>query len=369
MKMLTKHVSKQLSAYCNGELAPEQSQRVREHLIACARCRNEYDEIRLGVNLAQELPLMSAGSEMWSEIEALLNERSRRPLIEPKTPRLAFGFNWYGIAAVSAVVLVAVVIGLIVSSRSIPRDPGVSWEVEGSGGAVRIDGGRIRNKGRLAVGETLETGDSSTARVAVSEIGQVELDPNGRIRLLQTGQSEHRIALDRGLIRATISAPPRLFFVNTPAAEAIDLGCVYTLQVDDSGRTLLHVTLGWVALVRGGREVYVPRYAMCKARPGIGPGTPFFEDASETFVGLLERFDFENGDDDVFKALLGEARERDTFTLWHMLSGVEGDRRVKVLERMIELVGLPEGITREATLRLDPDTLEAWREAMDTVWF
>jgi anti-sigma factor RsiW len=45
MTMFTKHVIKQLSAYCNGELVSEQSQRVREHLLACERCRKEYEEI------------------------------------------------------------------------------------------------------------------------------------------------------------------------------------------------------------------------------------------------------------------------------------------------------------------------------------
>src|SRR6185437_2205593 len=109
-------------------------------------------------------------------------------------------------------------------------------------------------------------------------------------------------------------------------------------------------------------EVYVPRYAMCQTRLGIGPGTPYFEGASETFVRELEMFDFENGGADALKALVSGARPRDTFTLWHLLSSVEGDQRVQVLDRMIELVGLPHGITREATLRLDPDTIAAWKD-------
>jgi ferric-dicitrate binding protein FerR (iron transport regulator) len=338
---------------------------VREHLLACERCRKEYDEVKLGVNLGQQLPLAAAPAEMWSEIEALLDERSRRPVFEPKAPKFAFEFSRYRVGAVTAVLVVAVAIGLMWSSYYGPR---ASWAVE-SFGKVRIDGDQIKDKGRLAVGQTLETGDSAHAKVTVSEIGEVELDPNSRIRLMQTRESEHRIALDRGLIRATISAPPRLFFVDTPAAEAIDLGCVYTLQVDDAGTSLLHVTLGWVALVRNGREVYVPRYAMCQARPGIGPGTPYFEDASETLVRALEEFDFENGGDRAFSAVLAESRPRDTFTLWHLLSRVEGDQRVHVLNRMIELVGLPNGITREGTLQLDQNMLDAWKDEMDTVWF
>ena len=364
--MFTKHVIKQLSAYCNGELAADQSQRVREHLLACERCRKEHEEIKLGVNLARQLPLASAPAEMWSEIEALLDERLRRPVFEPKAPKFAFAFSWHRVAAVSTVLVVAVAIGLLWSSYYGPR---AAWAVDSVVGNVRIGGDQISDKGSLAVGQTLETGSSSRAKISVAMIGEVVLDPNTRVRLVRTRLTEHRLALDHGRIHAKISAPPRLFFVNTPSAEAIDLGCEYTLEVDEAGRGLLHVTLGEVALVREGREVYVPRYAMCESWPGIGPGTPYFEDASETFVRLLESFDFENGGDEALRALLGEARPRDTFTLWHLLSSVEGDRRVQVLNRMIELVGLPNGITREGTLQLDQNMLDAWKDEMDTVWF
>jgi hypothetical protein len=36
---------------------------------------------------------------------------------------------------------------------------------------------------------------------------------------------------------------------------------------------------------------------------------------------------------------------------------------------MIELVGLPKGISRDATLKLDPGTLEMWKDELDTIWF
>ena len=73
-----------------------------------------------------------------------------------------------------------------------------------------------------------------------------------------------------------IWAPPRLFFVDTPAGVAADLGCAYTLEVDDHGDGLLHVTSGWVALQLKDRESMVPAGASCATRPGVGPGTPFF---------------------------------------------------------------------------------------------
>ena len=80
------------------------------------------------------------------------------------------------------------------------------------------------------------------------------------------------MALDRGEIRARIWAPPRLFFVNTPSATAIDLGCAYTLQVDDRGWGKVRVETGWVAFEHKGRESFIPKDAMCATRPGVGPG-------------------------------------------------------------------------------------------------
>lgn len=362
--MFTRHVIKQLSAYSNGELSAEESRRVREHLLACQRCRKEHDEIKLGVRLAEQLPMATVPAELWREIEALLDAGSRKPVFEPRAPRLSFAFSWYRVAAFSAVLIAAVAIGLVLVWYS-NNGPVPTWAVA----RLRGDNLHLVSEEKLAVGETLETDGSSHAKVNVGMIGEIELYPNTRIRLVRTRLTEHRIALDRGRIRAKIWAPPRLFFVDTPSAEAIDLGCEYTLEVDDAGRGLLHVTLGEVALVRNGREVYIPRYGMCQSRPGIGPGTPYFEDASEAFVSALEKFDFESGGEEAFNAVLKESRPRDTFTLWSLLSNVEGDRRVRVLDRMIELVGLPKGITREGILQLDQSMLDEWKDDLDTVWF
>jgi hypothetical protein len=170
-------------------------------------------------------------------------------------------------------------------------------------------------------------------------------------------------------MHAKISAPPRLFFVDTPSAEAIDLGCEYTLEVDDLGRSFLHVTSGWVELVGHGREAYVPIGAMCQTRPGTGPGTPYFADATSDFTEALEKFDFESVGEEAFNTVLSDSRPRDTFTLWHLLSRVEGEQRSRVLERMIKLVGLPKGVTRKGVMRLNQEMLDTWKDELDTVWF
>lgn len=229
---------------------------------------------------------------------------------------------------------------------------------------------RFAETARLAEGEWLETNDSSRAKINVGEIGEVEVAPNSRVRLVEASRAEHRLALERGRLRATIWAPPRLFFVETPSAVAVDYGCAYTLEVDGRGASTLEVTAGWVALELGGRASMVPAGAACQTRPGTGPGTPYFADAPPAFRDALMRFDFENGGDAALDTLLAAARPADTLSLWHLLSRADGARRARVYDRMAELVPPPRGVTREGIEeRLDPHMLELWRDETQTVWF
>src|SRR5262249_60943740 len=103
----------------------------------------------------------------------------------------------------------------------------------------RVDARALGARGRLVVGQWLETDGSSRARVRVGAIGEVVVDPDTRLRLLEATASAHRLSLARGKVHAAILAPPRLFFVETPSAVAVDLGCAYTLEVAPQASALL----------------------------------------------------------------------------------------------------------------------------------
>ena len=67
--MFSKHVSKELSQYCHGEVTPAESRQIAEHLIGCPSCRAEFEQIRLGVKFAERLPELKAPDSLWSELE------------------------------------------------------------------------------------------------------------------------------------------------------------------------------------------------------------------------------------------------------------------------------------------------------------
>ena len=160
-----------------------------------------------------------------------------------------------------------------------------------------------------------------------------------------------------------------LFFVNTPSATAVDLGCAYRLDVDDRGWGKVHVESGWVAFEYNGRESFIPKDAMCATRPGFGPGTPCYEDAPAGFAEALTILDFSPTQDvsarrAALDTILREARRNDALTLWHLVSRGTREERMRVYDRLASLVPPPDSATRERVARGDRRALDEWWDAL-----
>ena len=414
------HYEEKLSAYVDAELKRYERQAIAEHLLVCEVCRREHDELKLGAMLVSRLPAADAPAAVWANIQNILDGREgRRMGLIPDAARLSWRNAFAFVAAIGAVSVLSALIYLNLLSvgpdtARQPQDPpsrpqvqeqqppadnpetttanasdehpagdqnsntspatvqrppadGPAWEVETVAGKPLIGDGTDAN--RIAVGELLETDARSRAKIAVANIGSVEIAPNSRVKLVGTSRTEHRLSLERGRLHAKILAPPRLFIVDTPTAKAVDLGCEYTLDVDRAGNSTLRVTSGFVALEDQGRESIVPAGMMCLTRKGKGLGTPFSAETDTEFRRALEQFDFANGGSLAVRSLLAKADFYDMVTLWHLLSRVGKGDRGAVYDQLAGYVKPPAGVTREGVLNLDKKMLEAWRAEVESVWF
>ena len=428
-----KHYKEKLSEFVNHELAQNERQAVGEHLLLCAECRAEHDEIKLGAALASNLNQHDAPENLWYKIENALDKKE-----ENAFPIFAF-FSSRTFAAIASLLLICGLIATIYfgflqnTSTEIAKDekpanveiPQLipitkesvtnqnlnantaennnsnvqiansdvqilpkfntnqspitpqetlsaqnilpSWKVETLSGTPKI--GEVFGSEKLTVGEFLETDANSRARVQVADIGNVEIAPNSRVKLVKTKSTEHRLSLEKGLMKAKIDAPPRLFIVDTPSAVAVDLGCEYTLDVDENGNSKLHVTSGFVALEKGKFVSIVPAGAMALTKKGKGIGTPFAADSSVEFQKSLYRFDFENGGNAALETIFKEANLYDSLTLWHLLSRVPKTERGRVFNALANFVEPPANVTVDGILRLDKKMLDAWWKEVENVWF
>lgn len=262
--------------------------------------------------------------------------------------------RWIAMAA-AAVVLMTVAAWALM--RTAGRES--PWQVVAVKGTAAV-----RPSTKLRTGQMLLTDASASVTLEAGEIGRIDVAPGSELRVIESSAGRHTLSLPHGTIHALIWAPPRQFVVDTPSARAIDLGCQYTLAVDAGGNGVLTVETGWVAFQFDGRESFIPAGAECHTNRSKGPGTPYYQDASETLRRSVTEFDA-TGDVDALRRVLSEARPRDGLTLWHLLTRAPASEREPVFDRFAALVKLPPEVTREGALGKDPHTLDLCWNALN----
>jgi len=307
-------------------------------------------------------------------LEALLgafrHDRSARAT--PRIEKPAERARWIQLlpAFASAAGIAAIAVVLVVShvrERQIVPVAGPGWEVSDVRGTLLLGKttlGAGQLSSHLGVGQVLETGVESQARLTAAQTGQIDVEPSTRLQLVAMGDGAKRIALKRGIIHAFIWSPPGEFVVDTPSGTTVDLGCAYTLQVDDSGAGTVKTSLGWVGFKSKGHESFIPAGAVAAIKPDSGPGTPYFEDASAKFRAALASFDFESNTPQQrarnLDMVLDGARRRDALTLWHLLARTDASQRALVYAKLAKFVPPPAGATEEGILRLDSSMMDGW---------
>lgn len=356
-------VNEHIERFLEDDLDPATRRGVEAHLHECRVCRGVVEFRRTlqadtATTFLPRTPEFTPSPDPWPE---LLARPVRAHRGEPTTgaavpplPRPPMMRLWLPLAAAAAMALIAAIFW--------PRteQAAAAWNVTAVAGRPSVEDDGIDRTGRLEVGQWLNTDDKSRARVAVGAIGELQVEPASRLKILSAATRDHRIELQRGTLFALVWAAPRLFAVETPAATVIDLGCAYTLSVSDAGTTTVHVTAGYVALERGERTCIVPAGMKCIARPNAGPGTPFASGAPAGLRDALMRYDFERGGDTALAEVLVYADHDDKVTLWHLLDRTSPLSRAAVYDRLAELQPPPSDVTREGILSGNIDMVRRW---------
>jgi hypothetical protein len=211
--------------------------------------------------------------------------------------------------------------------------------------------------GHLVQGNWLDT--TETTDITVASIGHVTVEPQSRVRLVETSEKVQRLELARGALHAKVNAPPRLFVVDTPAAQAVDLGCEYTLRVDASGTTRLEVLKGEVSLEGHGAASRVSAGAVCFTKPGEAPGVPRSAHSGVAFAHALDAWEAHSGG---LQPVLATAERDDAVSLWNLLPRVDEQQRPEVLGRL-------KGVIEEAPKDVaDSDVVKLKPPAMESLW-
>lgn len=268
-----------------------------------------------------------------------------------------------GLAA-AAVLLLAVGVAWIGSvSPLMPVTHPDGWVVAPMRGRPQVADAGIDGPRLIRPGTWIDTDTRASARLDLGGAGRVVIAPDSRVRITRAESTLRQLHLAHGTLEAFIWAPPGQVVVTTPAATAVDLGCAYTLSLDREGDGVLRVTSGWVGLVHDGREALVPAGALVGIHAGVGPGTPVLVSATPELHDAVRRFD--DADDPAARAaaldaILTEASPGDALTLWHLLSRVAPDDRLRVHDALASRLAPPDTVTRDGIAAGDQAMIDDW---------
>jgi ferric-dicitrate binding protein FerR (iron transport regulator) len=349
---MAKHVEDLLTAYVHGELHGVDLERVEHHLRDCRECRAELQNIRSVCQALGSAKVLHSKEELWSRVDAQLAPTRQRPFVR------------YALVAAAGVALLAFWTSTRPAEQpTVPVATGPSLELLHVNGAVTVASRPVAEGSFVRQGEALCTGPSAKTRLAVADVGEIELSPDSELQLVASSSKEHRMRLTKGELSALVVAPPRFLVIETPAGEAVDLGCAYTLKIDEQGNTVLNVTSGWVALEREGPDGMVPSGWTCTTRKKEGVGTPVCGNAPTAVAAAFKRFDLDRSGP-ALSNCLRVARKDDALSVWHLLTRTQASDRRLVYEALAKLSPPPVDAPKQDVLALESKAMDAWRESI-----
>ena len=297
--------------------------------------------------------------EQVASLERALRPYGYRPQASPMLmPRASSPWVRFRVPAVAAALLLVGVTTLLMRPAK--------WSVRARG-VVTVANAPVTASTRLRAGQMLVTGEGSSARVRVGSIGEVQVAAGSAIRLESADVGGHRFTLERGEVHARIWAKPRFFEVATAQVRAIDLGCVYTLRVDDRGVGSLDVYYGAVELVDRQGTTFVPA-GNAAGTDSSGRSVPWPLGSTAAFRAAAMTLSSGIPDSVALSAILGGADERATITLWHLLPRVDTSFREPIVNRLEALVAPPAGVSPERVVDLDSGAMAAWEDVLKPRW-
>ncbi len=225
----------------------------------------------------------------------------------------------------------------------------------------------VHGGGRLAEGAPLPV-PATGARLDIARLGVLSARPGTALMLESTGPRKHWLRMTRGSIDVRLWAPPGRVALHTPAGDVIDLGCIFSLDVEADGETRLQVHTGWVNLENAHGNTFVPAGASATMRADRAPLVPVYDDAPAKFraaVRAIEAAPLAPAPDALAR-VTAEARPRDALTVL-MLSDIEGlprDPRTTLLRRLAEVQPPPSPQTVARVVAGDRDAFWTWFDSL-----
>ncbi len=88
-----------LTAFMDGELSPDQANKVEVHFTQCTPCQDDYQSLLHTYQLVEQVDLLELDPDLWTRIHSEITDVSPSESTWPASLRSLFSIRWVPIAA------------------------------------------------------------------------------------------------------------------------------------------------------------------------------------------------------------------------------------------------------------------------------
>lgn len=233
-----------------------------------------------------------------------------------------------------------------------------SWEVNDIAGSVSVDGEEIKEKSSLSPGETLQTGENSSAIITLPEIGRITIEETTTFSRLDKKFSGE-------LLKGTI------IIESAGSSEAFSLSILSTIisnysefysykaQIKNDDKGWLLINKGKIICSTGGRDIYAFKDYVIEMDKESGCGIPYHKNTDPEIMNAVEEFQSSKSEFFV-ERIVSLAGYYDSITLWNLIKIVSPAKRLLVYGKLQEIIPHSKSISKENIIGLDQEKLLLW---------
>ncbi|MBS1492479.1 MAG: zf-HC2 domain-containing protein [Bacteroidetes bacterium] len=346
-------VQEYFDEFYSNELNPETKNLVQKHLDDCKECASEYSAFVLLKEKAKSLrkeilPPKQIFANIENEIK-MKNDIKITPLSNNiltidfhedkkevlKTQPAGFmGRNWYWFASAAVILLIVSISIAKFSSKSVYSVEEMSnWKL------VSLKGGAFVNGVKsdvVNVGDWIQTDSVSSVILKIANVGDVSIEPNTKVRFIQSDNNISRIEVVYGTVNTSTSQADK-FVLQSSNMKVQDKGGSYSFKVDDKGNGVIYVNNGIANVESGNKSSVVTDGKFCLYKPEYGVGIPFRKDSKPEFQNALFNYDFNNGGTPSVYYAIANAMPEDYSSLLNLIPRVDDKTKYLVYNKLSKL--------------------------------
>jgi len=211
---------------------------------------------------------------------------------------------------------------------------------------------------KLEENSILETEENDNFLILIDNSGIIELSGKSKIKVLTGTKSLNSIFYYFGKLNFKPNLNNQLFELNYAKIKIQTINSNFLIS-NYTKNSLVEVLTNYIKIKYNDVEFQIPSNHSFYFIESNSISIPTNNNSSEAFVNLISSYSLTNNEI-LLSEIIKIATEKESFTLFYLLSQVPPIYREQIIKKLVKFVPLPSTVTKESILLLEQSSLNIW---------